>query len=182
MLSGESTAMSDKRRHNNHERVAVYIDGSNLFHASRQLGIDIDYERLRQLFDKQCDLRRIYYYTAVGSSMEETPVLGLVSWLDYNGYHTVTKPMKISYDREKIKGNMDMELAIDMLRDAHRGYVDRAFLISGDGDFKSLVKELQHLGEKVTVISTIKTRPIMCADELIRQADLFIDLEDIKSH
>jgi uncharacterized LabA/DUF88 family protein len=166
-------------KHN--ERTAVYIDGANLYHSSRLLNFDIDYERLRQLFNNQCDLWRIYYYTAVGSNVEETPVLGLVSWLDYNGYHTVTKPMRVSYDRDRIKGNMDIEIAIDMLRNAHRGHVDRAILFSGDGDFRCLVAELQQLGTRVTVVSTVRSRPPSCSDDLIRQADHFIDIDTIKS-
>lgn len=163
------------------ERMALFIDGANLYGAARSLGFDIDYKRLLELFGTRGNLVRAYYYTALLENEEYSPIRPLVDWLDYNGYSLVTKPTKEFVDsttgRRKIKGNMDIELAVDMLELAPR--IDHAVLFSGDGDFRRLVDAMQARGVRVTVVSTIKTSPPMAADELRRQADTFIDLADL---
>jgi uncharacterized LabA/DUF88 family protein len=108
---------------------------------------------------------------------EYSSIRPLIDWLDYNGYRVVTKPTKEFTDsmgRRKLKGNMDIELAIDAMElSAH---FDHMVLFSGDGDFRSLVEAVQRRGRKVTVVSTVQTQPAMVADELRRQADFFLDL------
>ena len=79
---------------------------------------DIDYKRLLEVFREKGRLVRAYYYTALLEDQEYSPIRPLVDWLDYNGYTMVTKPTKEFTDamgRRRIKGNMDIELAIDML-------------------------------------------------------------------
>ena len=162
------------------ERVGLFIDGANLYSAARALGFDIDYKRLLEMFRKKGQLVRAFYYTALFEDQEYSPIRPLVDWLDYNGYTMVTKPAKEFTDaqgRRKIKGNMDMELAIDVLEMAE--HLDHVVLFSGDGDFRRLVEAVQRRGVRVTVVSTIKTSPPMIADELRRQADAFIDLSVI---
>lgn len=162
------------------ERVALFIDGANLYSAARALGFDIDYKKLLGMFSQKGHLIRSFYYTALFEDQEYSPIRPLVDWLDYNGYTMVTKPAKEFTDsqgRRKIKGNMDMELAIDMLEMAE--HLDHIILFSGDGDFRKLVEAVQRRGVRVTVVSTIKTNPPMIADELRRQADNFIDLRVI---
>ncbi len=163
------------------ERMALFIDGANLYGAARALGFDIDYKRLLELFRTRGNLVRAYYYTALMENEEYSPIRPLVDWLDYNGYSLVTKATKEYVDsttgRRKIKGNMDIELAVDMLELAPR--IDHAVLFSGDGDFRRLVDAMQARGVRVTVVSTIKTSPPMAADELRRQADTFTDLADL---
>ena len=100
------------------ERVALFIDGANLYAAARALGFDIDYRRLLEVFQKKGRLIRAFYYTAVIEDQEYSPIRPLVDWLDYNGYTMVTKPTKEYTDpsgRRKIKGNMDIELAVDVM-------------------------------------------------------------------
>jgi uncharacterized LabA/DUF88 family protein len=100
----------------------------------------------------------------------------LIDWLDYNGYAVVTKATKEFIDasgRRKVKGNMDIELAVDAMKLAE--HVDQMVLFSGDGDFRSLVEAVQRRGVRVTVVSTISSQPPMIADELRRQADVFTD-------
>ncbi len=165
-----------------HERVALFIDGANLYAAARSLAFDIDYKRLLQMFTESCHLIRAFYYTALVEDQEYSPIRPLVDWLDYNGYTMVTKPTKEFTDasgRRKIKGNMDVELAIDMLEMAER--LDHIVLFSGDGDFRRLVEAVQRKAVRVTVVSTIRSQPPMIADELRRQADCFIDLADLSS-
>jgi len=165
------------------ERVAIFIDGANLYAAARGLGFDIDYKRLLDLFAGKGRLIRAFYYTAVIEDQEYSPLRPLVDWLDYNGYTMVTKPTKEYTDamgRRKIKGNMDIELAIDMLEMAQ--YLDHAVLFSGDGDFRRLVEAVQRRGVRVSVVSTLRSQPPMAADDLRRQADTFIDLQDLAPH
>jgi uncharacterized LabA/DUF88 family protein len=162
------------------ERVAIFIDGANLYAAARGLGFDIDYKRLLDLFASKGRLMRAFYYTALIEDQEYSPLRPLVDWLDYNGYTMVTKPTKEYTDamgRRKIKGNMDIELAIDMLDMAQ--YLDHAVLFSGDGDFRRLVEAVQRRGVRVSVVSTLRSQPPMAADDLRRQADTFIELQDL---
>ena len=163
------------------ERVGLFIDGSNLYAAARALGFDIDYKKLLTLFADRCRLIRAFYYTALMEDQEYSPIRPLVDWLDYNGYTMVTKPTKEFTDaagRRKIKGNMDIELAIDVMEMAQ--YLDHVVLFSGDGDFRRLVEAVQRKGVRVTVVSTVRSQPPMVADELRRQADLFVELEDLQ--
>ncbi len=163
------------------ERVGLFIDGANLYATARSLTFDIDYKRLQDYFARQCNLIRAFYYTALIEDQEYSPIRPLVDWLDYNGYTMVTKPTKEFTDatgRRKIKGNMDIELAIDVMEMAQ--HLDHIVLFSGDGDFRRLVEAVQRKGVRVTVVSTVKTQPSMVADELRRQADLFVDLADMR--
>ena len=162
------------------EKIGLFIDGSNLYAAARALGFDIDYKNLLELFSSKGQLVRAYYYTALMEDQEYLPIRPLVDWLDYNGYTMVTKPTKEFTDsmgRRKIKGNMDMELAIDVLEMAE--HLDHVILFSGDGDFRRLVDAVQRRGVRVTVVSTFRSSPPMVADELRRQADSFIELSDL---
>lgn len=162
------------------ERIGLFIDGSNLYAAARALGFDIDYKRLLALFAKQGHLVRALYYTALVDDQEYSPIRPLVDWLDYNGYTMVTKPTKEFTDsagRRKIKGNMDIELATDVMEMADR--LDHVVIFSGDGDFRCLVEAIQRKGVRVSVVSTVRSQPPMAADELRRQADNFVELQDI---
>jgi uncharacterized LabA/DUF88 family protein len=162
------------------ERLAMFIDGANLYAAARSLGFDIDYRRLLEVFAQRGRLIRAFYYTALVEDQEYSPIRPLVDWLDYNGYCMVTKPTKEytdAFGRRKIKGNMDIELAIDVLEMAEK--VDHIVIFSGDGDFRRLVEACQKKGVRVSVVSTMRSSPPMVADELRRQADNFIELSEL---
>jgi uncharacterized LabA/DUF88 family protein len=162
------------------DRLALFIDGANLYSAAKGLGFDIDYRKLLEEFRKRGVLIRAYYYTALVEDEEYSPIRPLVDWLDYNGYTMVTKPTKEFTDamgRRRIKGNMDIELAIDMLEMAE--HIDHAILFSGDGDFRRLVEAVQRRGVRVSVVSTIRSSPPMVSDDLRRQADSFVELQDL---
>ena len=163
------------------ERVALFIDGSNLFAAARGLGFDIDYKRLLSFFSNKGKLIRALYYTALIEEQDYSPIRPLVDWLDYNGYTMITKPTKEFTDSSgyrKIKGNMDIELAVDVMEMTE--HLDHIIIFSGDGDFRRLVEAVQRKGKRVTIVSTVRSKPPVAADELRRQADDFIDLDDIK--
>ena len=162
------------------EKVAAFIDGANLYAAAKTLAFDIDYKKLLSWLGSESRLVRAFYYTALIEDTEYSPLRPLIDWLDYNGYTMVTKPVKEFTDqqgRRKIKGNMDIELAIDMMEIAEN--VDHILLFSGDGDFRRLVESVQRKGVRVTVISTVQSQPAMIADELRRQADHFLDLNEL---
>ena len=164
------------------EKAALFIDGANLYATAKSLGFDIDYKKLLHHFQEKSYLLRAYYYTALAEDQEYSSIRPLIDWLDYNGYTVVTKPTKEFVDstgRRKVKGNMDMELAIDVMEIAE--HIDHVVLFSGDGDFRSLVEAVQRKGRKVSVISTLSTQPPMIADELRRQADTFIDLVTLQA-
>lgn len=163
------------------ERLALFIDGASLFAAGKALGFDIDYKLLRQEFMRRGKLLRAFYYTALLESEEYSPIRPLVDWLQYNGYTMVTKPAKEYTDsagRRKVNGNMDIELAVNAMELAHR--LDHAVIFSGDGGFRPLVEALQRAGVRVLVVSTIRSQPPMIADDLRRQADNFIELDELR--
>jgi uncharacterized LabA/DUF88 family protein len=163
------------------ERIALFIDGANLYAAARALGFDIDYRKLLEEFRSRGYLVRAFYYTAIVEDQEYSSLRPLVDWLDYNGYMVVTKPAKEFTDamgRRKVKGNMDIELAVDAMELAPS--INHMVLFSGDGDFRSLVEAVQRKGVKVSVVSTVSTQPPMMSDDLRRQADVFIDLADMQ--
>ena len=163
------------------ERIALFIDGANLYATAKSLGFDIDYKRLLTHFRSKGQLVRALYYTALAEDQEYSSIRPLIDWLDYNGFTMVTKPTKEFTDasgRRKVKGNMDIELAVDAMEIAT--HVDHIILFSGDGDFSSLVKALKRRGVRVTVISTVSTQPPMVADELRREADIFLDIVELQ--
>jgi len=162
------------------ERTALFIDGANLYSASRNLGFDVDYRNLLEFFRKQTRVIRAYYYAAVLETEEYSPLKPLTDWLAYNGYSLVTKPAREFTDaagRRRVKGNMEIELAVDMLELAER--LDHVVLFSGDADLRRLVEAVQRRGARVSVVSTVRTTPPMIADDLRRQADQFLELSDI---
>ena len=162
------------------ESIALFIDGPNLYSSARALGFDIDYRKLLELFGSQGHLVRAFYYTAMMDDQEYSSIRPLVDWLDYNGYTMVTKPAKEFTDamgHRKIKGNMDIEIAVDMMEMGSK--VDHIVLFSGDGDFRRLIEAVQREGVRVSVVSTLRTSHPMVADELRRQTDAFIELQDL---
>ena len=165
----------------NDESMALFIDGSNLHATTKSLGFEIDFKKLYSNFQGKGRLLRAYYYTAVLEDHDNSPMRPLLDWLEYNGYTIVSKTAKEFEDADgifKIKGNMDIELASDLILMAE--HLDHIILFSGDGDFRRAVEVAQYKGVKVTVVSTVKSNPPMIADELRRQCDFFIDLQDIR--
>src|ERR1700753_3780774 len=163
------------------EKLALFIDGANLYGAAKGLQFDIDYKRLLELFARKGTLVRAFYYTAVAEDQEFSPLRPLVDWLDYNGFSVVTKPLKGFTDaqgRRRGKGNRNTELAIDVMEMAEQ--VDHIVIFSGDGDFRRLVEAAQRKGRRVSVVSTIRTQPPMVSDDLRRQDDNFIELDELK--
>lgn len=161
-------------------RIALFIDGANLHATARTLGFDIDYKRLLEEFSSRGAVLRAFYYSAMDPELSS--LRPLLDWLDYNGYTVVARPAKEFVDaggRRKIKGNMEVMLAVDAMEFAAE--VDEMILFSGDGDFRRLIEAVQRRGVRVTVVSTISSKPPIVADELRRQADAFIDLAKLRT-
>jgi len=163
------------------ERIAIFVDGANLFSTSKALDFDIDFKRMLELFKGKGRLVAAKYYTAIFEDEDYSPIRPLIDWLNYNGYQVITKPAKSYTDREgrsRIKGNMDIELALEMVElSAH---VDHILLCSGDGDFRAAIEACQRKGTRVSVLSSMKTKPSMLSDELRRQANDVIELADME--
>src|ERR1700687_918779 len=163
------------------ERLAIFIDGANLYATAKALGFDIDYKRLLALFRTKGQVVRALYYTALAEDQEYSSIRPLVDWLDYNGFTMGTEATKSVTDalgHRKIKGNMDIELTVDAMRLVE--HLDHVVLFTGDGDFRALVGTMQMRGRRVSVVSTLQSQPPMVADELRRQADQFIDAAGLK--
>src|SRR6202161_2280198 len=162
------------------ERLALFIDGANLYSSAKGLGFDIDYKRLCEEFRNRGVLVRAYYYTALVEDQDYSPIRPLVDWLDYNGFTLVTKAAREYTDfpgRKCWRGDMDVGVAVALREIADR--IDHVLLFSGDGDFRRLVEAVQRKGVRVTVISTVRSTPPMVADELRRQADMFLELQEL---
>lgn len=162
------------------EKLALFIDGTNLYAAARGLDLEIDFRKLIQEFRKRGRLLRANYYTTIVETDDHNPVRPLVDWLAYNGYNTVTKSARDQTDRDGrryVRATMDIELAVDMIELAPT--LDHIVLFAGNGDFRRLVETVKAKGVRVTVISTVKAQSQIIADELRREADAFIDLDEM---
>ncbi len=165
------------------DRTAVFIDGANLYKTSKTLGFDIDYRALLARLRRETRLVRAHYYTAVQEDKDAdySPLRPLIDWLDYNGFAMRTKPARefTGQDgRKRYRGNTDIELAVDMVLMAPK--LDCIVLFTGNGDFRHAVQKAQEQGARVICVSTINSQPPLAADEIRRQADLFVDLTELE--
>jgi uncharacterized LabA/DUF88 family protein len=155
----------------NRGRVAIFIDGSNLFYAALQLGIEIDYSKLLYRLTAGSRLLRSFFYTGVDRTNEKQQ--GFLLWMRRNGYRVIAKDLVQLPDGSK-KANLDVEIAVDMM--ALTGSYDTAILVSGDGDLAYAVDAVSYRGARVEVVSLRS----MTSDSLINVADRYIDLDQIK--
>lgn len=154
-----------------HDRVAIFIDGSNLFYAALQLDIEIDYAKLLCRLVQGRRLLRAYFYTGVDLNNEKQQ--GFLLWMRRNGYRVVTKELALLPDGTK-KANLDVEIAVDMMTLA--GHCHTVVLLSGDGDLTYAVNAVSYRGIQVELVSLRS----MTSDSLINVADRYTDLEQIK--
>ncbi len=155
----------------NRGRVAIFIDGSNLFYAALQLGVEIDYTKLLCRLTAGSRLLRAFFYTGVDRTNEKQQ--GFLLWMRRNGYRVIAKDLVQLPDGSK-KANLDVEIAVDMM--ALVDSYDTAVLVSGDGDLAYAVNAVSYRGARVEVAS-LRT---MTSDSLINVSDRYIDLEGIK--
>lgn len=155
------------------ERTAVFFDASNHFAAIKSLHLSFNYKKFREHLKKKSNVIRLYYYTAL--SPTNSGLKSLLDFLSYNGYEVIQKPTKEFEGR--IKGNVDLELAVDCLDLSP--YIDHYILATGDSDFIPLIKSLKRRGKKITIMSTRKGNPSILSDDLLRSADDFIEIKDL---
>ena len=162
------------------ERLALFIDGANLYAAARAVGLEIDFRKLLKEFQTRGRLVRANYYTALVENDDYSPIRPLVDWLAYNGFNVIKKPAREFVDREgrkRMRGNMDVDLAVDLIEAAT--WADHIVLFSGNGDFRRAVEAVKAKGVRVSVVSTMDSAPPMISDDLRREADTFIELVDL---
>ncbi|MGB8698618.1 MAG: NYN domain-containing protein [Thermosynechococcaceae cyanobacterium] len=169
--SGHDSLFTPEQVLENRGRVAIFIDGSNLFYAALQLGIEIDYTKLLCRLTGGSRLLRSFFYTGVDPTNEKQQ--GFLLWMRRNGYRVITKELIQLPDGSK-KANLDVEIAVDMM--ALVGCYDTAILVSGDGDLAYAVDAVSYRGIRVEVVSLRS----MTSDSLINVADRYIDLDFIK--
>lgn len=153
------------------DRVAIFIDGSNLFYAALQIGIEIDYAKLLCWLINRRRLLRAFFYTGVDRANEKQQ--GFLLWMRRNGYRVVTKDLIQLPDGSK-KANLDVEIAVDMMTLV--GYCNTMVLLSGDGDLAYAVNAISYLGTQVEVVSLHS----MTSESLINVADRYTDLATVK--
>ena len=168
VVETETTPQFD---HLDRGRVAIFVDGSNLFYAASQLGIEINYAKLLRYLTANDQLLRAFFYTGVDVTNEKQQ--NFLHWMRRNGYRVVTKELATFPDGSK-KANLDVEMAVDMLTLV--GSYDTAVLVSGDGDLASAVNRISYQGIRVEVVSLRS----MTSDSLLNYADFYLDLKSIK--
>ncbi len=168
---GEDPIFTPEQVLENRGRVAIFIDGSNLFYAALQLGLEIDYTKLLYRLTAGSRLLRAFFYTGVDRTNEKQQ--GFLLWMRRNGYRVIAKDLVQLPDGSK-KANLDVEIAVDMMALVHA--YDTAVLVSGDGDLAYAVDAVSYRGARVEVISLRS----MTSDNLINVADRYIDLDHIK--
>lgn len=160
------------------ERLGVFVDAANIDGTMSALGWEIDYSRFAQYFEKVGRLMCVRYYTCLTAVETKKKQ---VDWLAYNGFQPVTKMVKEMVDSQtgqyRRKGNMDVEIAVDMMLLSEG--LDHLVLVSGDGDYRRLVEALQQKGKRVTVVSTSDVK--VTSDELKKQADNFLEINSIRA-
>jgi uncharacterized LabA/DUF88 family protein len=164
-------------------KAAAFIDGPNTHAACKMLGWNLDYKKLLVwMQEKSGILVRANYYSCTNNTNEFDPIRTLLDWLSYNGYNMISRPMRTYEDEQgnrRTKGNLDVDIAVNMLELAD--HVDEVYLFSGDGDFATAIDAVQRKGVRVIVVSTRRTQPHMVADIIRRKADEFIDLSDLQA-
>jgi uncharacterized LabA/DUF88 family protein len=155
----------------NRGRVAIFIDGSNLFYAALQLGIEIDYTKLLLRLTGGSRLLRAFFYTGVDRTNEKQQ--GFLLWMRRNGYRVITKDLVQLPDGSK-KANLDVEIAVDLM--ALVGSFDTAVIVSGDGDLAYAADAVSYRGARIEVVSLRS----MTSDSLINVSDRYVDLDQIK--
>lgn len=161
------------------KRVCVFIDGSNVYRSAKDLGVTVDYQKLRDLCVDDRDLIRPYIYGALDKSRGHEAVMkqqNFYNRLKYLGFQVKTMPLRVYYDQgkvsEKFEKGVDVALVTEMLVLCFGGSYDIAVLVAGDKDYVDAVKAVKGTGRRVEIASFDHS----CAKELRLVADRYISL------
>lgn len=167
---------------NVNEPTAVLIDGYNTLSTTKLLKFDIDFRKLLNLFQNKTRLVKIYYFASLRDNpADHDPMIPVIQWMMYNGYNVISKKMNefMNIDNIQSKGNMDVEISVTVLEMVKS--VDHIVLFTGDENFRFLIEAVQRMGTRITVCSSMQCQPQIMSDDLRRQADNFIELNNLKS-
>jgi len=149
------------------DRVGVFIDVQNMYYGARQLKGKLDFDAL---LAAAVSGRRLIKATAYVVESKETDQSQFIAVLEKRGIEVRRKTLQVRADGS-MKGDWDMELALDILDAA--GGLDVVVLVSGDGDFTSLVQRVKGMGPRVEVVAF----PRATAKSLAGAADHFQPLD-----
>jgi uncharacterized LabA/DUF88 family protein len=149
------------------KRVGVFIDVQNVYYGARKLKGKLDFDAL---MDSAVVGRRLIHSTAYVVESKEIDQSGFIARLEQRAIEVRRKPLRVRADGST-KGDWDMELALDILDSAAN--LDVVVLVSGDGDFTSLVKRVKRIGPRVEVIAF----PRNTAKSLLEASDRFQPLD-----
>lgn len=160
------------------ERIALFIDGANVYAAAKRLGWNFDHRKILEHFASYGTLYNAFYYTAVPTPIDDKQKR-FTDALTYMGYTVRTRPLRETTDENGDifrRANLDIEIVTDLLSTTDR--YDTAVLLTGDGDFERPVEVLRARGKRVIVASIAE----MTSYELRNAADTYVDFKDIREH
>ncbi len=154
------------------QRVGVLVDIQNMYYSARVLyskKVNFKNVLLSAASDRKL-IRAIAYGIKTAEATEEK----FFEALEKSGYEVKTKDLQIFPDGSK-KGDWDVGIAIDAIKMAPK--LDAIVIVSGDGDYTSLVEYLQNTnGCRVEVLAFAES----ASAKLIEQADDFTNLSESK--
>ncbi len=152
----------------------IFIDASNIFYSQQTLKWRVDYKKLKKYFEKECDLGAIFFYTGrVGENRKQISFLEKLKLLGYQVRSREVKRIRVGKDDYEWKGDLDVELVIDVMKNLHS--FESCVILSGDSDFAALLDEMRLLKKRIIVLSTRGH----ISKELIERAK-YIDLRKLK--
>lgn len=151
------------------ERVGVFVDVQNIFYAAKQFNARLDFEKL--LRTAAAGNRRLIRAIAYVVQSPEVDQSGFITMLQQKSYEVKRKNLRTRSDGSA-KGDWDMGMAIDIIDLAKK--LDVVVLVSGDGDFVSLVNLIKTVGPKVEVYSFLHNT----ARDLIQAADEYFPIDE----
>lgn len=152
------------------QNVGIFVDVSNLFYSAKSAEVEVNYCKLLSYATGGRHLIRACAYT--GIDPENNSQRKFIDFLSANGYKVVCKDIH-KYDTGRIKANLDIEIAVDMMLMAQN--LDVAVLVSGDGDFARLVSAVQDKGVRFELVGFSNST----SNDLIQMVDAFTEISTI---
>ena len=164
--------------------VVLAVDGRNFNAATRRVGMQPDYERIKRWAGQRkgpdAAVNARYYTTVVPGSNTGAALQPLLARLAHLGYVVTTRSLRPEGDHAgRIKGSCDVELTVDAMHALADG-ADELVLASGDADFAPLLQYCRAHGVRTAVLSTLVGEPAIASGKLLEYADEFIELDSVR--